>query len=68
MKKILSLLLIASITTLLFSCNDDDDTDYGNWVERSNFEGVRRSGAVSFTIDNIVYITTILKVRRTTKQ
>lgn len=39
------------------SCTDDDEEDLvGNWVDRYEFEGVARSGAVSFVIDNKAYV------------
>ena len=45
--------------SLLFfvACNDtEDDSDIGNWVKHSDFEGVTRSGAVSFTIGDYAYV------------
>jgi len=44
--------LLLGLATLLFatSCDDDDDTIYGNWVEGAQFDGNKRGGAVSFTI------------------
>lgn len=48
------------ILTALFlvSCDDDDDDDsvIGNYVKRSDFEGVVRSGAVNFQIGNKAYV------------
>ena len=42
------------------SCNndDDDDTDaiIGKWTNGAQFEGLPRSGAVSFTINNKAYV------------
>ncbi len=38
--------------------NDDDDELIGNWFELSDFEGVPRSGAVVFCIDDKAYIGT----------
>ncbi|MEM1405995.1 MAG: kelch repeat-containing protein [Bacteroidota bacterium] len=50
--------LIGAIAVV--SCDEDDDEEdfIGNWVERSDFEGFRRSSAVSFTIDNFAYVGT----------
>lgn len=44
----------------LFSCGNDDDGDdfIGNWVEQSDFEGFRRSSAVSFVIGEVAYVGT----------
>jgi len=44
----------------LVSCsNDDDDGDlFGNWVDRSIFDGTPRSGAFAFTVGNKGYIGT----------
>lgn len=56
MKKILGLAIIAIFFT---GCNDDDDdTEYGNWVERSVFDGIPRSNAVSFVVNNKGYMGT----------
>ncbi|CAL1520081.1 kelch repeat-containing protein [Chitinophaga sp. MM2321] len=51
-----SLLLIAS----LVACSKDSSTTtlVGNWIKRSEFEGVARSSAASFVIDNKAYIGT----------
>lgn len=54
------LLLILSATFLLPSCEkdtgDDDDDVVGNWARRSEFEGVGRTEAVSFTIGGKIYV------------
>jgi N-acetylneuraminic acid mutarotase len=57
------LIALFSLCTLLFvgllSCEkaaDDDDDYVGNWVRKSEFEGVGRTEAVTFTIDNKVYV------------
>ena len=54
-----------SFTTLLFmagliSCDsgEDDDDFLGNWVEMPDFEGFRRSSAVSFVINDVAYVGT----------
>jgi N-acetylneuraminic acid mutarotase len=59
MKKFLKLSwVILMITSLGFSaCSDDDEEDdVGNWVTRSDFDGVARSNAASFTIGNSGYV------------
>jgi N-acetylneuraminic acid mutarotase len=42
------------------SCENDGDSDdtVGNWVESSDFEGDKRSNAVSFVIGQIAYVGT----------
>lgn len=46
----------ALIATFITSCSsDDDDTERGNWIERSVFDGTPRSSSISFTIDNKGY-------------
>ena len=54
-----------SLATLLgiigsISCDsgEDDDDFLGNWVEMSDFEGFRRSNAVSFVIGDVAYVGT----------
>ena len=39
-------------------CSDDDDEDelVGNWVKVSDFDGVARCSAVTFTVDDKVYV------------
>ena len=39
-------------------CSDDDDEDelVGNWVKVSDFDGVARCSAVTFTVDGKVYV------------
>jgi N-acetylneuraminic acid mutarotase len=45
---------------ILASCTKTDSTEdiIGNWVKRSDFEGVARSEAVSFVINNKAYLGT----------
>ncbi|GAB5475092.1 MAG: kelch repeat-containing protein [Maribacter sp.] len=46
--------ILALVALGVASCsNDDDDGDlFGNWVDRSIFDGTPRSGAFAFTIGN----------------
>jgi len=48
------------ISTLLMSCVDNDDDESavedGNWIKRSSFEGVARSGAVAFVVGDKAYV------------
>ncbi len=53
MNKLLVFLLLICV---LFACSKDDSENKGNWIKQSDFEGVARSSAVSFVIDNKVYI------------
>lgn len=51
------LLAFFALSLLLTSCGSDNGLD-GNWIKGSSFEGTPRSGAVSFVIDNEVYVGT----------
>lgn len=43
--------------TVFTGCFSDDDEDLlGNWVRRSDFEGIPRSNAVSFVIGDYAYV------------
>lgn len=57
MKKRLNRFFIA-LAVLLAACNDtiESDSEDGNWVKQSDFEGVTRSGAFSFTIGDFAYV------------
>ena len=42
---------------LSFACTEEDEDDLvGNWVRRSDFEGVPRSNAVAFSIGDFAYV------------
>lgn len=41
---------------LLVGCNKSDDDPLGNWVKKSDFEGLPRGSAVSFVIDDKAYV------------
>ncbi len=62
MKRVFSyVLLIGSSLFFLYSCTKSTSTTstlIGNWVKRSDFDGVARSEAVSFVIGDTAYITT----------
>ncbi len=50
-------LLLTILLAGLASCTaDDEDPDKGNWIRQSDFEGVTRSGAVVFVIDDLAYV------------
>ncbi|HEX2968636.1 MAG TPA: kelch repeat-containing protein [Bacteroidales bacterium] len=48
--------LLFSVALTLTGCEDDDETVYGDWVKRSDFEGVARSDAASFSTDGKGYV------------
>jgi len=60
MRNFFKLFIALCILSVLFhSCTDDNDTEYkGNWVEMEAFLWPNRSHAVTFTINNKVYIGT----------
>ncbi|MDO6738148.1 kelch repeat-containing protein [Wenyingzhuangia sp. 2_MG-2023] len=51
-------ILFLTILALIFTgcSSDDDDDEYGNWVESSTFDGNSRSNSVSFTIGDKGYL------------
>lgn len=56
-KNVISLLVVG---IALVGCNNDDNDDelYGNWVSRSAFDGVARTGSVGIVIDNYAFVGT----------
>ncbi len=59
MKVIKGFFLFASLAVLFASCDGDDEVDIlGNWVNLSDFEGVTRGDAVSFSIGDYGYVGT----------
>jgi len=53
------LLGLFCISIAFASCSsDDEEGDRGNWEQRSIFDGIPRSSAISFTIDNKGYMGT----------
>lgn len=55
--RLFSFVFVCSLSAIQ-SCDDDDDDDdaLGNWFAAVDFEGQRRSGAVSFTIGNTAFV------------
>lgn len=53
---LLTIVLFATTLTGCMKDSDDDDDLWGNWKRSSEFEGVGRTEAVSFTIGNKVYV------------
>lgn len=41
---------------LLAACNSSEEDPLGNWVKKSDFEGLPRGSAVSFVIDDKAYV------------
>ncbi len=58
MRPWITLLMLALV--LAASCTDSipSDPDEGNWVEKSDFEGAIRSGAVAFSINGLGFVGT----------
>lgn len=55
--KILSTILGLMVALVFVNCDGDDDPDLvGNWVESTDFNGVRRSGASIFVIGKDAYL------------
>ncbi|QZE14628.1 galactose oxidase [Halosquirtibacter laminarini] len=52
LKWMLSLMIIIGFA----SCSSNDDDEYGNWVRMSDFDGLARGSATSFTVDNKAYV------------
>lgn len=51
--------LLSVVVLGMNSCGGDDSTDLvGNWIEQSDFEGVARSDAATFTIGELAYVGT----------
>ncbi len=57
-KKMYLKCLTILIAVISISCSSDDDTEYGNWVESSSFDGDARGNSVSFVIGDKGYIVT----------
>ncbi|MBC7890557.1 MAG: galactose oxidase [Ferruginibacter sp.] len=53
-------LCLLSLTIMIGSCTKTDTTEEitGNWIRRSDFEGVTRSEGISFTINDKAYVGT----------
>lgn len=48
--------LIAFLPVIITACSDDDDDLIGKWYRVSDMDGLARSDASSFTIDNKGYL------------
>jgi N-acetylneuraminic acid mutarotase len=51
-----TLLRIVVVLFLLTGCNDDAVDPLGNWVKKSDFEGMPRGSSVSFVINDKAYV------------
>jgi N-acetylneuraminic acid mutarotase len=58
LRLIYSTLIISGIMTALLSCEEEEEELLGNWTACGDFEGVARSDAVGFTVNDKAYITT----------
>ena len=58
--KLLASLFFLLFVTFVSGCKKDDEKDYlaGDWSRKSDFEGVSRSDAVVFVIDDEAYVGT----------
>ncbi|MFD0835718.1 Kelch repeat-containing protein [Mariniflexile aquimaris] len=56
--RLIAIVIITLNAITFMSCSSDDDTDRGNWQERSVFDGTPRSNAISFTINDFGYMGT----------
>ncbi len=54
------IILLVALMAVSTSCGDDDEDDdlLGNWIEKSDFEGFRRSSSVSFVLGDAAYLGT----------
>lgn len=55
-KTIMSAMMLALAVTTSCGVDADDEEETGNWIKQSDFEGVTRSGAISFVIGNYAYV------------
>ncbi|WP_196988945.1 Kelch repeat-containing protein [Panacibacter microcysteis] len=53
-----ALLVLLQATGCTKDTSTTDDEDDGNWIKRSTFEGVARSEAVAFVINDLAYVGT----------
>ncbi|GHE47824.1 hypothetical protein GCM10017764_33790 [Sphingobacterium griseoflavum] len=58
MKWIIKLFLLVTLALPVVSCSSDEDDDPDEWTKGADFEGLPRSGAVSFSIGDYTYLTT----------
>ena len=43
--------IVLAALSFLAGCTEDEEYTQGQWIRRSDFDGVARCGASSFTID-----------------
>ena len=48
--------IVLAVLSVLVSCTEDDEYTRGQWIRRSDFDGVARCGASSFTMDGKGYL------------
>lgn len=56
MKKKTTMGIVLVVLSVLVSCTEDDEYTQGQWIRRSDFDGVARCGASSFTMDGKGYL------------
>ena len=52
------LFFVGMVLVLLFGCKKDSTVYLGNWIKKSDFEGIPRGNAASFVIGDKVYVGT----------
>ena len=58
-KYVFSLAILTGFTVYLFSCNKTNNpTLLGDWITKSEFNGLPRASAVSFVVNDIAYVGT----------
>lgn len=58
-RKFISTVIFPGLVLAAAGCSDEEDDELiGNWVKVSDFDGVARCAAVTFTIDGKVYLAT----------
>lgn len=56
MKQTFGGIVLMALACLPAGCTDDDEYTHGQWIRRSDFDGVARCNASSFTIDGKGYL------------
>ena len=51
-----SIYKVLLLTCIILGCSTDEESLIGNWIERSDFDGIPRNNAIHFVIDNKAYV------------